>query len=279
MRQASPAGPAGTCSPTSLFDRSGRLRPNDTGRLFRDYVERSLGGLEAVRRAVAKATCEGVRTVRLASETLLTLTGPLAIDKRAHPSVEVELRWSAAEDMARRLRAQEVDLCVTLPADPPRRPGAGTAARRGGEWPTSLGHPLADRASVSIEELADQPVITARQGALATPTPRSAPRRQRPDTEDRPRERRAQRHRRPDQCGRHRRPDQCETRHRSRPAIARRATTRAPLAWIAVDSPDCRRALTLFWGADSHLSTAARLMRTAITSWNWSTGEPPQSLG
>ncbi|MEU7858602.1 hypothetical protein [Nonomuraea sp. NPDC049141] len=45
-------------------------------------------------------------------------------------------------------------------------------------------------------------------------------------------------------------------------------------AWIAVDSPDCRRALTLLWGADSNLSTAARLMRTTITGWNWITGEP-----
>ena len=50
--------------------------------------------------------------MRLASETFLTLTGPLAVFKRAHPAIEIELRWSPAEDMARRLRAQDVDLCV-----------------------------------------------------------------------------------------------------------------------------------------------------------------------
>ena len=44
--------------------------------------------------------------------TFLTLTGPLAAYKRAHPAVEIELQWSLAEDMARRLRAQDVDLCV-----------------------------------------------------------------------------------------------------------------------------------------------------------------------
>jgi hypothetical protein len=43
---------------------------------------------------------------------------------------------------------------------------------------------------------------------------------------------------------------------------------------MAVDSPDCRRTVTLHWGADSHLSTAARLMRTTITSWNWNGVEP-----
>src|SRR3954466_1323731 len=77
---------------TPLFDRAGRLRLNDAGKLFRGYVERSLGELEAGRRAVVEATSEGFGTVRLASETFLTLIGPLAAFKRAHPDVEVELR-------------------------------------------------------------------------------------------------------------------------------------------------------------------------------------------
>jgi len=89
---------------TPLFDRGGRLRLNDAGRLFREHVERALGELEAGRRAVAEAAGEGGGAVRLASETFLTLTGPLAADKRAHPAVEVELHWSPAEDMAPRLQ-------------------------------------------------------------------------------------------------------------------------------------------------------------------------------
>ena len=60
------------------------------------------------------------------------------------------------------------------------------------------------------------------------------------------------------------------------PAFAGRSATRASGAWIAVDSPDCRRTVALYWGADSHLSTAARLMRTTITSWDWITGEPQE---
>lgn len=150
---------------------SGRLRLNDTGRLFRDYVERSLGELEAGRRAVAEATSEGVRTVRLALETFLTLTGPLAAYKRAHPSVEVELHWSPAEDMARRLRAQDVDLCVA--SQPIHAEGleqvqlldeaVGVA--------TPLDHPLAGRTSVMIDELADQPFVTARGSAARREEP------------------------------------------------------------------------------------------------------------
>lgn len=253
-----------------LFDRSGRLRLNDTGKLFRDYVERSLGELDAGRRAVAEATSEGVGTVRLASETFLTLTGPLAAFKRAHPAIEIELHWTPAEDMARRLRAQDVDLCVA--SQPIHAEGLESMLLLddavGVAMP--LDHPLAGRTSVSIDELADQPFITARRGhwlrrlldrlfAARGRTPKIV----------------------------------CESDEPSAiadligaglgiglvPSIARRSITRAPLVWIAVDSPDCRRALTLFWGADNHLSTAARLMRTTITSWNWLTGEPPEKLG
>ncbi|MCX5106170.1 MULTISPECIES: LysR substrate-binding domain-containing protein [unclassified Streptomyces] len=255
---------------TPLFDRAGRLRLNDTGKLFRGYVERSLGELDAGRRAVAEATSEGVGAVRLASETFLTLTGPLAAYKRAHPIIEVELKWTPAEDMARRLRAQDVDLC--LASQPINADGleaiqlldeaVGVAA--------PLGHPLAGRTSVSIDELAEQPLVTARKGHW---------------------QRRlldrlfAARDLRPKIV--------CEVDEPSAiadligaglgvglvPAIARRTATRTPLVWITVDSPDCRRTLTLYWGVDSHLSTAARLMRTTITSWNWNTHEPQEELG
>jgi hypothetical protein len=45
-----------------------------------------------------------------------------------------------------------------------------------------------------------------------------------------------------------------------------------PLAWIGVDSHDCRRTLTLFWDAGDDLSAAARSLRTTITTWDW--GQP-----
>ncbi|TQS30831.1 hypothetical protein [Microbispora sp. KK1-11] len=61
------------------------------------------------------------------------------------------------------------------------------------------------------------------------------------------------------------------------PGFARRGDPRAPVAWIAVDSPGCRRTVTLYWGADSHLSSAARLMRTTITNWDWTTGDPQET--
>nr|WP_203645184.1 LysR substrate-binding domain-containing protein [Streptomyces sp. SID14478] len=254
---------------TPLFDRSGRLRLNDTGRLFRGYVERSLGELDAGRRAVAEAAGEGVGTVRLASETFLTLTGPLAAYKRAHPDLEIELQWSAAEDMAHRLRAQDVDLCVA--SQPIRAEGLASVQLLDEEvgLATALDHPLAGRAAgdrVGIEELAELPFVAARPGhwqrrlldrlfAARGLTPRIV----------------------------------CEVDELVAiaalisaglgvglvPALAaRRSPATAPLTWIGIDGPDCRRTLTLFWGADSHLPTAARLMRTTIAAWGWSDEEP-----
>ncbi|MEU7913731.1 LysR family transcriptional regulator [Microbispora bryophytorum] len=252
-----------------LFDRSGRLRLNDIGKLFRDHVERALGELDAGRRAVAEATSEGLGTVRLASETFLTLTGPLAAYKRAHPTIEIELHWSSADDMARHVRAQNVDLCV---ASQPIHAEGLESVRLFDEAVgvgVPLDHPLAGRTSVSIDELADQSFITARKGhwlrglldrlfAARDLTPKIV----------------------------------CETDEHSAiadlivaglgigliPSAARRLAHRGaappPAAWIAVDSPDCRRAVTLYWGADSHLSTAARLMRTTITNWDWTTDQP-----
>lgn len=248
-----------------LFDRGGRLRLNDTGKLFRDHVERALGELDAGRRAVAEAADEGQGAVRLASETFLTLTGPLAAYKRAHPSAEVALHWSPADDMARRLRAQDVDLCV---ASQPIHAEGLASARLFDEAVgvgTPPGHPLASRASVRVEELADLPFVTAREGhwirrlldrlfAARGLTPKIV----------------------------------CESDEPGAiaeligaglgvglvPAFALRGATRVPGAWVAVDSADCRRTVTLYWGADSRLSAAARLMRTTITDWDWTGGEP-----
>lgn len=248
-----------------LFDRGGRLRLNDAGRLFRDHVERALGELDAGRRAVAESAGEGSGTVRLASETFLTLTGPLAAYKRAHPSVEVELHWSPAEDMARRLRAQDVDLCVA--SQPITAEGLESA--RLFDEPVGVavpaGHPLAGRASVSVDELAGQPFVTARKGhwlrrlldrlfAARDLTPKIV----------------------------------CESDEHSAiaeligaglgiglvPGFARRGAGRADVVWVAVDSPDCRRAVTLYWSADSHLPAAARLMRATITGWDWQRAAP-----
>ena len=247
---------------TPLFDRAGRLRLNPAGQLFRAYVERSLGELDAGRRAVADATGEGFGAVRLASETFLALTEPLAAFKRSHPAIEVELQQMAADEMARRLRAQDIDLCVASQPIPTAGLESVPLLDEAVGVVTALDHPLASRGSVSIDELADQPFVTARKGhwqrrlldrlfAEHGLTPRIV----------------------------------CEADEAVaiqeliraglgigfNPDFARRAVPSYPVAWSAVDHPACRRTLTLHWSTDSRLTTAATQMRTTITTWPWTT--------
>ncbi|GAA0935662.1 LysR substrate-binding domain-containing protein [Nonomuraea longicatena] len=248
---------------TPLFDRAGRLRLNDAGRLFAGYVERSLGELDAGVRAVAEAAGAGFGTVRLAAETFFTLTGPLAAFKRAHPQVEVEIHQLGAEEMSRRLRAQDVDLCV---ASQPIPAEGLTAVRLLDEpvWLVApLGHPLAGRTSVSVEDLADQPFVTTRRGhwqrrvldrlfATKDLTPRIV-------CEG-------------DEPGAVQALVTAGLGLTLTPEMARRSPISAPVAWIAVDSPECHRTLTLLWGTDTRLPAAAELMRATITGWDWSSG-------
>ncbi|MFD0372256.1 LysR family transcriptional regulator [Streptomyces sp. NPDC127114] len=247
-----------------LFDRAGRLRLNEAGKAFLRHAERSLGELDAGRRAVAAITGGESGTVRLASETFLTLTGPLGAFKRARPGVEVELHQMAADEMERRLRAQEVDLCVASQPVPSEGLEAVRLLDEQVWVVTPLGHPLAGRASVTVAELADEPFVTTRAGHWQR--------------------------RLLDRlfAGNGLAPAKivCEGDEPSATAIlvaaglgigllpdmARRSATRAPVAWLAVDSPDCRRTLTLLRYADGRPSGAARLMHAALTGWDWAAG-------
>ncbi|RVU28022.1 LysR family transcriptional regulator [Streptomyces antnestii] len=253
-----------------LFDRAGRLRLNESGRRFRDHVERSLGELEAGRRAVAEAAREGVGSVRLASETFLTITGPLAVFKTAHPDIDVELHQMPAVDMHRALRTREVDLCVA--SQPIRGDGLDSVHLHDEQvWLTAPpGHRLASRASVGVEELRDEPFVISRPGhwqrrlldrlfAGHNLMPRIV----------------------------------CEGDEPAAlaglviagiglsliPAMARDSDLSALGAWIAIDDTACRRILTLHRSADSRLSKAAQLMHATLVAWPWNTPGGDRSVG
>ncbi|GAA2830269.1 LysR family transcriptional regulator [Kribbella solani] len=246
---------------TPLFDRSGRLRLNPVGALFRDYVERALGELDAGRRAVAAATEQGTGTVRLGAENFLALTEPLATFKRDHPTIELELRQLPAEDMPRRLRAQEVDFCVA--SQPVATAGLESFVLLDEPvWVvTPLDHSLAGRTSVRVEELADELFVTGTRShwqrnlldrlfAELGLTPRVV----------------------------------CESDEAAaiqeliraglgigfNPDLARRSMPDYPVAWLQVEHPACRRTLTLLWHANQPLTPAAQQVHTTITTWPWS---------
>ncbi|MFF7994963.1 LysR family transcriptional regulator [Kitasatospora xanthocidica] len=248
---------------TPLFDRGGRLRLNESGRVFRGHVERALGELAAGRRAVAEAAGQGFGTVRLASETLLAFSGPLAAFKRAHPDVEIELHQLSAEEMTRRLRAQEIDLAVaSLPIDTPGLESVPLLDEEVG-LAVAHGHPLAGRTRVGISDIAGEPFVAGRPGhwqrrllerlfAGHGLTPRIVCE--------------------VDEAGTIAELISADLGIGLVPAIAHRTATRLPLTWVAIDHPGCRRTLTLSWGAGGRLPTAVRLLRDALTAWDWTGG-------
>jgi DNA-binding transcriptional LysR family regulator len=245
-----------------LFDRAGRLRLNATGALFRDHVERALGELEAGRRAVAKAVLGGADTVRLASETFLPLTGPIAAFKAANPEVEVRLRQMGTHEMEQALRAGEVDLC--LASQPVKAPDTTAEVVHVEQvWLAAPpGHRLAGVHNVTVEELADEPFVITRRGQwqrrlldwLFT---------------DRNLEPRIV----------------CEIDEPAAtytlvgaglglsifPQIARFAFPESDVAWVGVDHPHCFRTLSLHW---VRLPPAAQRLRAQIADWDWSRAFP-----
>jgi DNA-binding transcriptional LysR family regulator len=248
-----------------LFDRAGRLRLNATGAIFRDHVERALGQLEAGRRAVAEAADGGPARVRLASETFLPLTRPIAAFTTAHPEVEVRLHQMSPREMEEALRADEVDLC--LASQPVSAPSiTSTVVHVEQVWlATPPGHRLSDAPTATIEDLAGEPFVITRPGQW---------------------QRRlldwlfADRNLEPSIV--------CEIDEPAAtytlvgaglglsifPDIARSSFPDAGVAWVRIDHPHCNRTLSLHWAGEDRLTAAARLMRAQIADWDWNQSVP-----
>ncbi|RII18401.1 HTH-type transcriptional regulator GltC [Streptomyces sp. YIM 130001] len=244
---------------TPLFHRGGRLRLNDYGLILQRHTDRALGELEAARRALDEAREQGVGSVSIASETLLTLTGVIAAFRNSHPHVTVRLLQSPAAEMTRLLEAGEVDLCVSsqpLTGDGLR---SQEILREDVLLAVPAGHRLAGREKVTPEEIAQEPVVTARPGhwlrilldrllAARGLTAHIV----------------------------------CESDEAASlqalissglgvgliPEVSRRSGSDivAPVTWASVDAPDCERVLRLSWREGAHLSPAGHALHESIAT-------------
>ncbi|MFD8011761.1 LysR substrate-binding domain-containing protein [Streptomyces sp. NPDC058955] len=178
--------------------------------------------------------------------------------------MEVRLHQMQAAEMGRRLRAREIDLCVASQPVPGQDLDAVLLIDEPVALVTAPGHRLAGRASVSVAELAEESFVTTRTGhwqralldrlfaSAGLGAPRIAYEGDEPST----------------------------TGVLAAagigvgliPAMARRSSTQAPVAWIEVEDPACRRVLTLLRPADVPPTGAARLMHAALTGWDWASG-------
>ncbi|MFF9482231.1 LysR family transcriptional regulator [Streptomyces sp. NPDC014733] len=152
---------------TPLFDREGRgLRLTRHGRAFLARVQR---GLEEI-----ATGCEELRLATGAPGTVAlgflpalgTAPVPLLVSwfRERHPQARFQLVQDNAEGLLARLRAGEVDLCLTSPL--PDEAGITTVpvAREPLRLVVPAGHRLAGRARVRLLDAADEDFVMATSG-------------------------------------------------------------------------------------------------------------------
>nr|WP_262414078.1 LysR family transcriptional regulator [Streptomyces acidipaludis] len=152
----------------TLFARQGRaVRLTRAGVTFRDAAERALAEVERAAESVRLEADPGGGRVAfgflhtLGSETV---PGLLRAFRADHPRVRFQLVQTYGEAMLERLRAGELDLCLTSPL--PDEPGL--VVRRLDEQRLRLvlpaGHRLAGRRRVRLAEVAADPFVTLEPG-------------------------------------------------------------------------------------------------------------------
>jgi len=142
----------------------------DAGQLLIARARRMLAELEAAREELD--SLRGVLTGRVSIGAMHTM-GPVDISlvlagyHRLHPGVELTVREQSSEELAEMLRVDELDLAFLSVTERIESHGLGLHQLVSEELvvvlPTT--HPLAGRASVSMDQLAEEQFISFREGA------------------------------------------------------------------------------------------------------------------
>ena len=145
---------------TPLFDRVGKtVRLTDAGQTFQSYARTLLITAQQAKAALLPARAvSGTLRVALADSVCSTFLPDLLQQFHALcPQVELVLRTATADEMLRLLSANQIDLAYTL--DQPLLLPSLTLAVNVPEpvcFVAPAGHPLADRAEVPLDVLAQQ---------------------------------------------------------------------------------------------------------------------------
>jgi DNA-binding transcriptional LysR family regulator len=236
-----------------LFDRQGRqIRLNHFGSAFLECVDRALAQLEDGRREVADLAGLEQGQVTLAATTLRWVPELLNTFRSRHPHVRFRLIQAETAAMRLQLERGESDLCLSgLPIEGPGIHSVPVLTEEIFLAVPST-HRLAERSSIRLGEVADEPFISLKPGY---------------DMRDLTDQFCRQAGFAPQAV--------CEV---DEPA-AIRALVRAGLgvaflpaaSWrfvgepepvpLHVEAPSCQRILALAWREDRYLSAAARLFR------------------
>lgn len=144
-----------------LFERHGkRIRLNQFGRIFLERVKRSLIELEEGLREVADLAGFERGSITVGATTSPQLPHIFREYLTLHPSVNFRfLQVSQHQDIQKRLINYEIDLCIST--RPINQPGVVCEPLKIEEifLALPLEHRLADRKSIELKEIADEPFI------------------------------------------------------------------------------------------------------------------------
>ena len=153
---------------TPLFDRVGKtVRLTDAGQTFQSYARTLLITAQQAKAALLPARAvSGTLRVALADSVCSTFLPDLLQQFHALcPQVELVLRTATADEMLRLLSANQIDLAYTL--DQPLLLPSLTLAVNVPEpvcFVAPTGHPLADKAEVPLDVLAQQEFLLTERG-------------------------------------------------------------------------------------------------------------------
>jgi DNA-binding transcriptional LysR family regulator len=149
----------------SLFDRQGRkIQLNQYGKAFLRRIEQVFATLDDGQRELADLAEGKQGQVALASMSVYLLPGLLQSWRSRHPDVNIRLFGNPRQEMLAQLERGEIDLCFSAP--PIERPGIEQASLMMEEILLAVppGHWLAERETVRLSEVAQEPFLALKQG-------------------------------------------------------------------------------------------------------------------
>ena len=152
-----------------LFDRTGRtVRLTDVGTAVLPYARAALAAVDSARLVVDDLTglMRGQVTIgTVASPSSLPIPDLLAEFHERHPSVDIALSEGKSSDLIEAVRSGRIDVAVIgLAEEPPSDLRIQIVADELLVGAVALGHPLAERQRVSVEDLRDQALICLPSG-------------------------------------------------------------------------------------------------------------------
>lgn len=148
-----------------LFDRTGRqLRLNDYGSRFLPRAERALFELEQGQQELADLSDLKAGKLRLAVTTASTLPGILSAFRKKRPFVQFHVQMVGLADMVAMLHRGEVDFGISSPPVEEEDIHCRIVCVDPVVLAVPKGHRLADRVSVSLDELKDEWFVSVKKG-------------------------------------------------------------------------------------------------------------------